>query len=372
MLNFKHNKTAVLGVWFGKNYGSALTYFALSSVLIQFNCDVTLIDKINNGDIESEENNHSRIFLKKYFRIMTPKNEDDYASLNLIFDNFVIGSDQVWNRGISRNFGYRFYLDFVNDAKTKISIASSFGHAVDFATDEEKLIINNYLRRFNLVTVREKEGVDICKYNYNINAIQILDPVFLVKKKRYELMTSKIPSLDDYILAYILDVSDEKLFFIKLLSSLLNMKVVFILDGFANSYESDSQRIKNNFGDNFLLSKSSISVEEWLSFFKNSYFVATDSFHGSCFSIIFNKQFICFKNKKRGISRVENLARIFNLSDKFIEDKNLYDFAYQTNSIKECFRLIDYKQISLKISYLRSYYIKFLKIKFKEFGLCAT
>ena len=52
--------------------------------------------------------------------------------------------------------------------------------------------------------------------------------------------------------------------------------------------------------------------------FLDSKFIVTDSFHGTVFSIIFNKPFITIMNKNRGASRFLSLLSIFNLEDRLI------------------------------------------------------
>ena len=42
-----------------------------------------------------------------------------------------------------------------------------------------------------------------------------------------------------------------------------------------------------------------ISIEQWLSMFKNASHIMTDSFHGMVFSIIYHKNFSCFINSER-------------------------------------------------------------------------
>ena len=54
-----------------------------------------------------------------------------------------------------------------------------------------------------------------------------------------------------------------------------------------------------------------MSVEEWISIFRDASFVVTDSFHGTVFSILFEKPFRCLTNKSRGN------ARFMDLLDKY-------------------------------------------------------
>jgi hypothetical protein len=59
-------------------------------------------------------------------------------------------------------------------------------------------------------------------------------------------------------------------------------------------------------------------IEEWLSAFRDCDFVVTDSFHGTVFSIIYNKQFFVLGNPERGQSRFETLLGHFGLENRLI------------------------------------------------------
>ena len=63
------------------------------------------------------------------------------------------------------------------------------------------------------------------------------------------------------------------------------------------------------------------SVSKWLAGFRDASFVVTDSFHGTVFSIIFNKPFISIANKKRGVSRFTSLLKIFGLENRLISSR---------------------------------------------------
>ena len=45
--------------------------------------------------------------------------------------------------------------------------------------------------------------------------------------------------------------------------------------------------------------------------FRDASYVVTDSFHGTVFSIIFDKEFKCLYNKSRGSARFESLLKLY-------------------------------------------------------------
>ena len=62
------------------------------------------------------------------------------------------------------------------------------------------------------------------------------------------------------------------------------------------------------------------NVEDWIYIIKNSKYFITDSFHGICFSIIFNIPFICVLNEYAGKSRIKSLSKMLRFEDRIIND----------------------------------------------------
>ena len=116
----------ILGVWFGCNYGSIATYYGLSKILEKMGLSTLMIDKPGfvGQDRELDKSNHSRIFADTHFHVSRRYRLNEMHMLNHICDSFVIGSDQVWNHGIARNFGNSFLMDFVRDEKKKIAVSA--------------------------------------------------------------------------------------------------------------------------------------------------------------------------------------------------------------------------------------------------------
>ena len=59
-------------------------------------------------------------------------------------------------------------------------------------------------------------------------------------------------------------------------------------------------------------------VEEWINGFMSADYIITDSFHGTLFSIIFNKKFISIGNKRRGLSRFTSILKQLDLEDRLL------------------------------------------------------
>lgn len=311
----------ILGVWMGCNYGSIMTYYALNQTVSSLGYSVLMIDKMlpanSNGDIEHKMT-HSRRFAYEHYDIAPALKLSDYARLNDMCDGFIIGSDQCWNYGISKSAGKSFYLDFAADDKKKIAYATSFGHGIDFAPDDERVAISKLMKRFDGISLREDDGVTLCRDIYGVNSVQVLDPVFLVDpEKVYKPLIEKSSHKEEepFIAAYILDPTPEKRAALLHVSEKLGgIKIINLLDGLPWTFEENRNKMDlPNCIEN-------LQVEDWLYYLSHSQFVVTDSCHGASFALIFKKNFISITNKRRGFSRFRSLADLFGFRERLVTD----------------------------------------------------
>ncbi len=308
----------VIGVWPGLNYGSVLTYYALQQALKEMGLSPLMIDKPGMSEDDFERHStHSRQFAEDHFHISQSRSLKDLHIFNRHCDSFIVGSDQVWNYGISKNFGKAFYLDFVHDEKKKIAFASSFGHQIDFASRAEQTTIAHLMQRFDAISVREDSGVRLCRDIYGVEATQVCDPVFIIDPSKYHELAERSNREEKgaYLLAYILDATPEKKELMLHMSKKLNLNLVVLLDGFPNNAEKCRKIL--DLEDNV---RTQISVYDWLYYFKNATYVLSDSFHGMSFSLIFGKQFLPITNKRRGYTRFASLSRLINLEGRLVND----------------------------------------------------
>ena len=311
----------VFGVWYGCNYGSIATYYALNTILKSMGKTVLMLDKpVVNGIDPELSKTHSRRFAEEWYDISKRYRINELEELNDICEAFLIGSDQLWNYGISKGTGKTFYLDFVHDDRKKIAYATSFGHAVDFAPAPERKKIAEYMARFDGISLREDDGVKICERDYGINAIQVLDPVFLADPEIYQPLIAKSDKKceEPYLLSYILDPTSEKrAAILHIAEKLGGVKIINVLDGLPEKFE------KNKNGMNLPNCIENVQVEDWLSYLNSAQFVITDSCHGASFALIFKKNFIAICNKGRGFSRFQSLSRLFHLQKHIVTDAKM-------------------------------------------------
>lgn len=324
----EHYDICVAGFWYGWNYGSLLNGYAEYVLLKEFGKKVLMLQKPNAKEDDPEiTTGHNTAFVKKNYDpedVSPVLSYSELPSLNDICDCFCAGSDQIWNHDLS--FYENMYLPFVNDNKKIISFATSFGHKNDKTPDNAMPRIRKYLQRYSAISVREQFDVDILHDNYGIKGTLVFEPVFCIDKKYYlELAEKSNFNIDEpYLLTYILDPTPEKRGAILYYAEKLGLKTINLLDGDMNRAQRIAEilNLPNTYYD--------YEVEDYLKLFINANYVITDSFHGSAFSIIFNKSFLAIGNPWRGLERFNDLLGRLKLTDRLVPDQNHipYDDKY--------------------------------------------
>lgn len=231
-------------------------------------------------------------------------------TLNKKFQYFIVGSDQVW-KPTRKRLSYMDLLEFADNNK-KISYAASFG--IDKIDIDAQSKIKRNLPTFKSISVREEAGRKIIENVTNLKDIKVvLDPTLLLNQTEW-VKLEKNPFNEekkDYLLTYFL--GNENMEYIKKYCKENQLELI----EFNNS--------KNNYGP-----------AQFLYLIHHAKIILTDSFHGSVFSIIFNKPFLVFERKElvnnnNMNSRIETLLNTFNLTQqKFTGkiDQNAYNIEY--------------------------------------------
>lgn len=332
-----HYDVALVGCWWGANYGSCLNGYAIYTILKQLGKSVLLINKHDVGPDDWElKDTHNFHFMKRYYEDVDVSPlwaSNELYRLNDLVDTFISGSDQIWNYGIFRKFRHVFMLKFVDDNHRRISFGTSFGRGEDVTPSNELHYQRSLLAKYNAISVRENSGVKICKDVYGLNATKVAEPVFCISKSNYlELADeSDFDTRRDYILAYILDPNEHINKLLEYYSEKLGKQVLVLLDGDPRVYEDNKQKVSVG-----SIIPGHVNAADVMKLYRDSSFVITDSFHGTAFSIIFNKQFISIKNYRRGGNRFDELLDGFGLKDRLIDslkDETVFDKYYRLNII---------------------------------------
>ena len=202
----------IVGWWYNLNYGGTITYYALNKAIQNLGYSVLMIRRSTYGPKMPDDNTIPMRFAKKYYNVSRIYTARDMHWLNYSCHAFVSGSDQLWNPYLEEYAGSEYFLSFVNEHNLKLSYASSFGN-IDSVSDEFRNKYKKLLDRFNGITVREDYAVDICKKDFEIDAKQVCDPIFLCDFNDYKILadSSQKDYGHNYLLNFLLDPNDEKI-----------------------------------------------------------------------------------------------------------------------------------------------------------------
>lgn len=357
------------------NYGGILQAYALQQVLQRKGHDVTTIDRHNRRQYPSFSI-HLLGYLKRlkeyYFehkdvsvkwnpfmddstyRLLSA-NTRDFVSRNMKltreiwsdqlkeiekdykFDAYVVGSDQVWLAGYYPSS----FLDFVTrDEVIKIFYAASCAEDYSFVSQvKDNKECRKLASQFKGISVREDSLLTLCNEVLGRQGEHVLDPTLLLDRDDYlSIIKSTIPN-QPCIFSYILDKSGAKQMILQSIENIFKVPVVTV--------NSDKQWVK---GSMFSIEECiKPSVDDWLHNLSCAEFVVTDSFHGTCFAILFHKQFIVVGNAKRGIDRFRSLLKMFNLEDRMVIEP-----IQMAEMQKIVSRRIDYEDVDGRLGVLRA------------------
>lgn len=178
----------LVGPYHNSNVGGFLTYYALYHAICDMGYSVLLIDRPKTAPcklraLDDFSHPHS---LPAFALARQYANAMEMRNLNAACGQFVVGSDQIFRPLLYNGWGDFTKLDWVEDNKKKIAYAASFGTEHFDGTEEQRANLGYFLAKFDAFSVREKSGVAICRDEFGINAVHVLDPVFLCGKDHYQ------------------------------------------------------------------------------------------------------------------------------------------------------------------------------------------
>lgn len=263
---------------------------------------------------------YTRQFIDKHISLcdIKPFHPNDFYLIDKKKSNdaYIVGSDQVWRAKYNQGMIPTMFLDFSERQNVKrIAYAASFGTFEWEFTPQMTEECARLAKRFDLITVREKSGVNLCKEHLGVDATWVLDPTMLLNRDDYEKIVTQEhePKSAGTLFHYILDPSEEKKALIEHAASVKGLQPFTIMPK-CQAENRTKWDVKHRIEDCVFP-----SVTSWLRGFMDAEMVVVDSFHGAVFSIIFNKPFWVIGNKKRGNARFESLLGMFELEDRMIE-----------------------------------------------------
>lgn len=276
-------------------------------------------------------------FAKEYF-ILTPKRykkNSELFELGDSYDLLIAGGDQVWNV-LCRDTDLAYFLNFSNSA-IKVSYSPSLGAVNINKAVKDPFLYKNLLNKFDYLSVREPNGKAWLEQLLGRNVELIADPTMLLTPTEWirKIATQKVN--DPIIFYYAFDYSNKKLnFALQRISKELGVKV-FVID----RKEWSICHLKD-YGIQLYPTAGPIA---FLSMINSAQYVVTDSFHGTVFSALFNKQFCNYRhnlNQDVDDDRSRSLLSELGLEKQYIIADQLkvddltreIDFSFVNNQIE--------------------------------------
>lgn len=323
-------KIGILTFHRAHNYGAVLQAYALVSYLRENGHDAELIDyrpkaieqahgALPYGRIRKMSLLRKVIYLIrlipylaqrkkradkfKAFISSLPKSKNVYYDTKQRIDGYdyiIIGSDQVWNHKITDGFDAYYMGNILTKAKI-ISYAASAEITPQQEGIEE---YGSFLGNFSKISVRESLFKDQLQSSASYDIKQVLDPVFLLNREKWESFGCIPFKESDYILVYQVKRDDNVLRYAHELAEYNKCKVMEI------TAEADYFPRKNRY--------TTLSPREFVGAFANARCVVTTSFHGTAFSCIFCKPVKVMLFNKPGDYRALDLLNTIGLKDSTI------------------------------------------------------
>ena len=348
--NLINNKNVGMVLYASDNYGSCATNYALCKAVNELGYTPILLDSCVPLQGVSDT------YLHKHFdSIGNNLSENKYEDLNELFEKFILGSDYSLNIEVQHTAEYieYFLMAFADNKKIKIAYAPSLGKPNVENDQCLCYLYKSLLRRFQLVTFRELSAVDLAKRFFGITSYYVLDPVFLVEACTFNNIAKEVKHSEEkpFLLAYILDNNYEKQQLIEKISKTLGLDYKIVFDRVVYKYCSIDMFHNPNIVNN-------PSFEEWLYLFSRASFVITDSFHGTCFALLFHKQYISLKN--RNTLRFDSLAHLLGYGS-IPKKVHIYENLQEAINDPEKFRIIDFAQFDRRIAHERARCLELLR-----------
>lgn len=293
------------------NYGAVLQAYALKSVLAP-RLNVEIINYVSPS-IEKLYKPFSGSKIKGIVRFITFNSRDkkfkrfigEMSSSKLYcktdaallpYQKIIVGSDQVFNYTCSG--GDEFFLLPDYNGK-KYAYAASFG--ISELPVGQVEYFKTQLQKFKYLSVRERSGANICNKQLNLSAEVVLDPTLLLTKTEWASGRNLKESNKKYVLLFTLENNENLKRVAKKISKQLKIPVYNV-----------AYSVKDFFGNKVI---KNAGPDDWLSLVYNAAFVVTDSFHGTAFSVNFNKQFYSYAKNNRA-SRIVDLLNMLGLKNR--------------------------------------------------------
>lgn len=219
---------------------------------------------------------------EEFARKCLPVTERRYGSFEELqrdppaYDVYLSGSDQIWNPKLfpDGRFDPVFFGAFAGGRK--IAYAPSFGiPRIPDGMEEE---LKGYLSQFSALSVREQQGQKIIRDLTGREVPVVLDPTLLLRREDWNVLAAEPAMRRGYILCYCISEPGALIPYVRRLAEETGLPVVQLC-GIRQKVHPRAECILD------------AGPAQFLGLFRGAGYVCTNSFHGTVFSLQFEKPF---------------------------------------------------------------------------------
>ena len=217
------------------------------------------------------------------------------------FDALFFGSDQIWNPLLTKGKDKIFCGNFEKNNCKFISYAASTNPQI--LNDEYREYFTGIVKRFNSISIRENS---LCNYLNTISpscSRVVLDPVLLLSKDDWSKIAIK-PKEENYLLIYTVPQSNKVWEMARMIAKEKGLRIVEIRP---YAEPGNSKNIMRH-----------ASPQQFIGYFKHASYIVTTSFHGTAFSLKFEKEFVTLKFGSAVDDRANNLLKSVGIEERMV------------------------------------------------------
>lgn len=344
-------KCGIVTVYDSENAGSFLQAFAMSKALASLEHEAVCLYH-GFSDHSASIRKYGILLLKNLIRLgpaaamrLVERRRLFRQALEMLnieknaqtIDCFVLGSDVIWD--VSENF-FKNHKDFFWGAQFQNAWVISYAPSVGFADEEDVAqctTVAEALQRMAAVSVRDITSQRLLQPYCDQKIHVVCDPTLLIDREEYEVL-EKPTELENFIFLYFYGkMPPEYIRQIKAFAERKNLKTVIFGNG-------------NDWCDMSLAYDPLL----FLSLYHKADYVVTNTFHGTVFANIYEKNYVVIHNKT---PKIHDFLDMCTMSDKMtrspedLERILCGEFDYETTRVileKEREKGLEYLKLALK------------------------
>lgn len=323
----KNPKVGVVTFHNGSNYGAVLQSYALQQVLRDIGCDAYIINYSNafiskglsrirldlslagifffiwdlihfySNGIKTAK---FRRFFSERYQLTRPFNSKELKQSLLCFDIGISGGDQIWNPLLNNGIDDIYYLQF-GKFDRKLSYGSSLG-SYQYDLPKVNSRIRDLLADYNKIAIRE--GSSKLEEIIGKKVYEVCDPTLLLDRQKWGDSFKLSQSEKKFLLVYALSDFERVLNIGRSIANSKHLSIFCI-----------GKQLKTYHDVKYVLDAG---PEDFVNLFYNASYIVTNSFHGTAFSVNFQKQFVSVRHKKSP-ERAEAFLHRVGLSKRLID-----------------------------------------------------